>query len=94
MAVNTLQIRTHKVAHTPLLIRNGKGSIHHRQAKLSNHTIIFVNDALLEQVGTAVEAGQAVAQAGTSGGAADSGVYFELRHNGIAFDPKQWFSGR
>ena len=52
------------------------------------------NDALLQQVGTAVDAGQAVAQAGTSGGAADSGVYFELRHNGVAFDPRQWFSGR
>ena len=50
------------------------------------------NDSLLQQVGTAVEAGQSIAQAGTSGGAADSGVYFELRHNGVAFDPKQWFS--
>ena len=49
------------------------------------------NDALLQQVGTTIEAGQAVAQAGTSGGAAESGVYFELRHNGIAFDPKDWF---
>lgn len=50
------------------------------------------NDALLQQVGTAIEAGQTVAQAGTSGGAAESGVYFELRHNGIAFDPKDWFA--
>ena len=50
------------------------------------------NDSLLQQVGTAVEAGQSIAQAGTSGGAADSGVYFELRHNGVAFDPKRWFS--
>nr|AUN37360.1 putative lipoprotein [uncultured bacterium] len=52
------------------------------------------NDALLQKVGAPVEAGQPIAQAGTSGGAADSGVYFELRHNGVAFDPKQWFSGR
>ena len=49
------------------------------------------NDALLQQVGTAIEAGQAVAQAGTSGGAAESGVYFELRQDGVAFDPKDWF---
>jgi murein hydrolase activator len=49
------------------------------------------NDALLQQVGTAIDAGQAVAQAGASGGAAESGVYFELRHNGVAFDPKDWF---
>ena len=52
------------------------------------------NDSLLQRVGAAVEAGQAVAEAGTSGGAADSGVYFELRHNGVAFDPKQWFGQR
>ena len=49
------------------------------------------NDALLQQVGTAVQAGEAVAQAGASGGAAESGVYFELRFNGNAFDPKDWF---
>ncbi|MEP7085119.1 MAG: peptidoglycan DD-metalloendopeptidase family protein [Betaproteobacteria bacterium] len=49
------------------------------------------NDALLQQVGAVIDAGQAVAQAGSSGGAAESGVYFELRHNGIAFDPKDWF---
>ena len=52
------------------------------------------NDALLQRVGAVIDAGQAVAEAGTSGGAADSGVYFELRHNGIAFDPKQWFGQR
>ena len=52
------------------------------------------NDALLQQVSAAIDAGQPVAEAGTSGGAADSGVYFELRHNGIAFDPKQWFGPR
>ena len=50
------------------------------------------NDALLQQVGAPIESGQAVAQAGTSGGAAESGVYFELRHNGVALNPKEWFS--
>jgi septal ring factor EnvC (AmiA/AmiB activator) len=49
------------------------------------------NDALLQQVGVNIEAGQALAQAGASGGAAESGVYFELRHNGVAFDPKELF---
>jgi len=49
------------------------------------------NDSLLRQVGAQVDAGQAVAAAGSSGGAVDSGVYFELRHNGIAFDPAGWF---
>ena len=49
------------------------------------------NDSLLQQVGRVIDAGQALAQAGASGGAAESGVYFELRHNGVAFDPKEWF---
>jgi septal ring factor EnvC (AmiA/AmiB activator) len=50
------------------------------------------NDALLQQVGNTVEAGRVIAQAGSSGGAAESGVYFEWRHDGIALDPKEWFA--
>lgn len=49
------------------------------------------NDALLQQVGDQVVAGQPIAQAGSSGGALESGVYFEWRHNGVALDPKEWF---
>jgi septal ring factor EnvC (AmiA/AmiB activator) len=50
------------------------------------------NDALLHEVGAAVSAGDAVAQAGSSGGNPDSGVYFELRYQGKAFDPLPWIA--
>jgi murein hydrolase activator len=49
------------------------------------------NDALLAAVGTNVREGQALAQAGASGGAQDPGVYFEIRHDGMAVDPAPWF---
>jgi septal ring factor EnvC (AmiA/AmiB activator) len=48
------------------------------------------NDALLASVGAAVVAGEAVAQAGTSGGSGEPGVYFEIRHQGKAMDPASW----
>lgn len=48
------------------------------------------NESLLKQVGELVRAGETVASAGTSGGASESGVYFELRHEGKAFDPMKW----
>ncbi|MDR2366047.1 MAG: peptidoglycan DD-metalloendopeptidase family protein [Zoogloeaceae bacterium] len=50
------------------------------------------NDALYLQVGDQVEGGDTVGAAGTSGGNADSGLYFELRHQGRALDPMQWVS--
>ena len=49
------------------------------------------SDALLQQVGAAIESVQAVAPAGSSGGAAESGVYFQSRHNGVAADSREWF---
>ena len=48
------------------------------------------NQALLHSVGATVGAGETVAQAGNSGGNPDSGVYFELRFQGRAFDPLSW----
>ncbi|MDR1349935.1 MAG: peptidoglycan DD-metalloendopeptidase family protein [Zoogloeaceae bacterium] len=50
------------------------------------------NDALYKQVGDRVEGGDMVGAAGTSGGNTDSGLYFELRHQGRALDPMQWVS--
>ena len=44
--------------------------------------------ALLAAVGTAVKGGQPVATVGNSGGNPESGLYFELRHRGLAFDPR------
>jgi septal ring factor EnvC (AmiA/AmiB activator) len=48
------------------------------------------NQALLKHVGDAVKAGDAIASAGSTGGNEESGLYFELRHLGQAFDPASW----
>ncbi len=52
------------------------------------------NEALLATVGASVRNGEAVATVGNSGGNPDSGLYFELRHRGQAFDPLKWAGGR
>jgi septal ring factor EnvC (AmiA/AmiB activator) len=48
------------------------------------------NQALLKSVGTRVEAGEPIALIGQSGGKAQSGLYFEIRHAGKAMNPKLW----
>ncbi len=48
------------------------------------------NDGLLRQVGDPVRSGDVVAQVGASGGAEESGLYFELRQDGKPFDPLRW----
>ena len=48
------------------------------------------NDSLLKQVGERTQSGETVASVGSSGGALESGVYFELRHEGKPFDPMSW----
>ena len=48
------------------------------------------NDSLLKQVGEKTQSGETVASVGSSGGALESGVYFELRHEGKPFDPMSW----
>jgi septal ring factor EnvC (AmiA/AmiB activator) len=48
------------------------------------------NEALYKRVGDAIRAGDAVAAVGASGGNADSGLYFELRHQGKPLDPLDW----
>lgn len=57
-------------------------------------TIYGNNEALLKQVGDAVKTGDTVATVGNSGGNTDSGLYFEMRHQGKAFDPLRWVSLR
>ncbi len=49
-------------------------------------------DQLTKKVDDLVEAGEVVARAGQSGGAAASGIYFELRHKGQTVDPWQWLA--
>lgn len=51
------------------------------------------NQTLLAEVGQKVSAGKPVATVGASGGLPESGLYFELRHRGQAFDPGKWLAG-
>lgn len=50
------------------------------------------NQALLKRVGDAVKGGDQIASAGNTGGNQESGLYFELRHRGAAFNPASWVS--
>ncbi|MBX6317060.1 peptidoglycan DD-metalloendopeptidase family protein, partial [Pigmentiphaga sp.] len=52
------------------------------------------NQAVLRHVGDDVKSGDVVAQVGATGGQAESGLYFELRHRGAPFDPLKWVSLR
>jgi septal ring factor EnvC (AmiA/AmiB activator) len=48
------------------------------------------NETVHKQVGDAVRSGDTIATVGNSGGDPDSGLYFELRHQGKPFDPLNW----
>lgn len=48
------------------------------------------NDALLKEAGARVAGGDAIASVGASGGAPESGLYFEIRHQGRPLNPMQW----
>jgi septal ring factor EnvC (AmiA/AmiB activator) len=48
------------------------------------------NQAVVKRVGDAVKPGEVIASAGNTGGNEESGLYFELRHLGKAFDPASW----
>lgn len=48
------------------------------------------NQTLLKHEGDAVKGGDPIASAGNTGGREESGLYFELRHLGQAFDPASW----
>ena len=48
------------------------------------------NQTLLKRAGDIVKSGDTIASAGNSGGNEESGLYFELRHQGRAFDPATW----
>jgi septal ring factor EnvC (AmiA/AmiB activator) len=52
------------------------------------------NEALFKQPGEKVKAGEAVASVGNSGGNPETGLYFELRHQGQPFDPLKWAAGK
>ena len=48
------------------------------------------NESLLKSVGENSQSGENIASVGSTGGALESGVYFELRHEGKPFDPMKW----
>ena len=48
------------------------------------------NESVFKAVGEEVRAGETIAAVGNSGGNADSGLYFELRHQGQPLDPMKW----
>lgn len=60
-----------------------------------NYLSIYANnEALLKQVGDVVEGGEPLAVTGASGGNEETGLYFEMRHLGRPFDPRQWVRQR
>ena len=50
------------------------------------------NETLYKQVGDELRGGDTIATVGNSGGHADSGLYFELRHESKPLDPLQWLA--
>ncbi len=52
------------------------------------------NDALLRVVGERIAGGTPIASVGASGGAWESGLYFEIRHRGEPVDPLRWIRGQ
>jgi murein hydrolase activator len=50
------------------------------------------NHSLYKKVGDAVQTGEQIATVGQSGGYTDSGLYFEIRKNDNAVNPRPWFS--
>lgn len=55
-------------------------------------TIYGYNQSLLKRVGDHVRAGEQIASVGATGGQVESGLYFEIRHNGIPVDPAKWLT--
>jgi septal ring factor EnvC (AmiA/AmiB activator) len=61
--------------------------VDHGEAFLS---IYGNNESLLKQTGDTVSLGEPLATVGHSGGNVQTGLYFELRHQGRPFDPLRW----
>lgn len=51
------------------------------------------NQSLFKNVGDWVEAGEAIASVGVSGGQSEPGLYFGVRKQGRPIDPLQWCAG-
>ncbi len=54
-------------------------------------TLYGHNQSLAKEVGDLVRANEVVAVLGSSGGQAEPGVYFAMRHKGQPINPEKWF---
>lgn len=57
-------------------------------------TLYGHNQSLFKRVGDTVAPGDVVAVAGNTGGFAEPGLYFEIRHHGEARNPLEWLARR
>jgi septal ring factor EnvC (AmiA/AmiB activator) len=57
-------------------------------------TVYGNNETLYKGVGDRVAAGEAIAAVGSSGGNAETGLYFELRFQGQTLDPLKWLAAK
>lgn len=57
-------------------------------------TLYGHNQSLFKAVGDSVTPGEVIASVGDTGGMAQTGVYFELRHKGEPLDPQTWCAGK
>jgi murein hydrolase activator len=55
-------------------------------------TLYARNQHLLKKAGDPVKAGEMIASVGSSSGQNESGLYFEIRHQGKAVDPAIWLA--
>ncbi len=67
-----------------LIIDHGKGYM----------SLYGNNETLYKQVGQTLHGGDVIASVGDSGGNENSGLYFELRHEGNPLDPRKWIAVR
>ncbi len=52
------------------------------------------NESLLKTTGDWVSPGEEIARVGSSGGATDPALYFEIRSDGVPVDPARWIRAR
>lgn len=67
-----------------LIVDHGKGYM----------SLYANNETLYKRVGDTLRGGDIIAAVGNSGGNEDSGLYFELRHDGKPMDPAKWIAKR
>ncbi|HEY9281849.1 MAG TPA: peptidoglycan DD-metalloendopeptidase family protein, partial [Eoetvoesiella sp.] len=53
-------------------------------------SVYAYNQSVLRRVGDVVSAGDVIAKVGATGGQVESGLYFEIRHQGAPVNPLLW----